>query len=165
MPDLGKTQSDLWFWKLPVFLYSISTFLQFSRKISFRKAFSLGTKGVSRFEHADCKSLFFWIWNFWGVTMEWMSFLSSEARKHPQLICKNFAIFRVFPRCATTKVQWCIRRHPPNIEHTWTLRVDTVLGGGFKDCIFLNFMFTLILGASWFNLTSIFFQWVGSSTN
>ena len=146
MPDLGKTQSDLWFWKLPVFLYSISTFLQFSRKNLFPQSLFPGNKRC--FKIRTCfANRFFLDLKLLGCNYG-MNFLSSETRKHPLEIVEahlqNLALLRVASwkhhpqRSATTKVQWCIRRrHPPNIEHTSTLRVDTVLGGGFKDCIFL----------------------------
>ena len=81
-------------------MYCISTFLQFSRKNLFpqsrkkeQKVFQDSNMRIANRFFLDLKLL-----GCNGVTMEWMSFLSSEARKHPQLICKNFAIFRVSPR-------------------------------------------------------------------
>lgn len=71
-----------------------------------------------------------------------------RSQKTPSADLQKLRNFSGFPRCATTKVQWCIRRrHPPNID--WTLRVDTVLGGGFKDCIFLILCLPWSLG-KWF---------------
>ena len=47
----------------------------------------------------------------------------------------------------------------PGITRTWTTQKDD-LGGGFK-----YFLFSPQTLQKWSNLTSIFFKWVGSTTN
>lgn len=126
MPDLGKTQSDLWFWKLPVFLYSISTFLQFSRKNLFPQSLFPGNKRCFKIRTCGLQIAFFLDLKLLGCHYGMNEFPLFRSQKTPSADLQQ-------PRFSDASGGGV----PPNIEHTWTLRVDTVLGGGFKDCIFL----------------------------